>query len=104
MDMALGADDMLRLCGRLDVRTAADVRITLRNAIDSGTADVVLDLSDLQSVDSTGLGVLLEAHRRADRQGRRLRLHGVPPHLERLLRKTRLHRVFAWNSDACSAA
>ncbi len=104
MDMAWGADDALSLCGRLDVRSAPDVRIALRNAVDSGGSEVVVELSGLEALDSTGLGVLLEAHRRAVHQGRRLRLHGVPPHMERLLRLTRLHRVFDWDRAARSAA
>ncbi|MGP4089873.1 hypothetical protein ACTWQJ_36350, partial [Streptomyces sp. KR55] len=43
----------------------------------------------------TGLGVIMGAHRRAGRCGRRLVLRDVPPQMQRLLVATRLHRVLA---------
>ena len=64
--------------GRLDVRSAADARTVLHSAVDDGAGDLVLDLTDLDSWDATGLGVIMGAHRRAGRCGRRLVLRGVP--------------------------
>ncbi|MFI9270375.1 STAS domain-containing protein [Kitasatospora sp. NPDC052896] len=81
--------------GRLDVRTAADARARLHQAVDSGAGDLVLDLSGLESWDATGLGVIMGTHRRAGRLGRRLVLRDVPPQLQRLLVATRLHRILA---------
>ncbi|MEV5320761.1 STAS domain-containing protein [Streptomyces sp. NPDC052687] len=81
--------------GRLDVRTAADARAALHSAVDGGAGDFVLDLSALDSWDATGLGVIMGAHRRAGRCGRRLVLRGVPPQMQRLLVATRLHRILA---------
>ncbi|BBC32928.1 hypothetical protein SGFS_042220 [Streptomyces graminofaciens] len=81
--------------GRLDVRSAADARTVLHSAVDDGAGDLVLDLSELDSWDATGLGVIMGAHRRAGRCGRRLVLRGVPPQMQRLLVATRLHRILA---------
>ena len=53
--------------GRLDVRSAADARTVLHSAVDDGAGDLVLDLSELDSWDATGLGVIMGAHRRAGR-------------------------------------
>ncbi len=71
--------------GRLDVRSAADARTVLHSAVDDGVGDLVLDLSELDSWDATGLGVIMGAHRRAGRCGRRLVLRAVPPQMQRLL-------------------
>ena len=79
--------------GRLDVSTVADVRDLLHAAVDHGTGDLHCDLTDLELVDATGLGLLLGTHRRAGRAGRRLVLHAVPPRVHRLLLATRLDRV-----------
>ena len=79
--------------GRLDVRSAADARTVLHSAVDDGAGDLVLDLSELDSWDATGLGVIMGAHRRAGRCGRRLVLRAV--HMQRLLGATRLHRILA---------
>jgi anti-anti-sigma factor len=83
----------IRLCGRLDVTTVADVRSVLHSALDSGTGDFVVDVSGVDVLDATGIGVLVGAHRRAGRRGRRLVLTSLPPRLHRLLVVTRLHRV-----------
>jgi anti-anti-sigma factor len=79
--------------GRLDVSTVADVRELMHTAVDHGTGDLHCDLTDLELVDATGLGLLLGTHRRAGRAGRRLVLHAVPPRVHRLLLATRLDRV-----------
>lgn len=79
--------------GRLDVSTVADVREVLHAAVDHGAGDLHCDLTDLELVDATGLGLLLGTHRRAGRAGRRLVLHAVPPRVHRLLLATRLDRV-----------
>ena len=46
-----------------------------------------------QVLDAAGLGMLVAAHRRAGRSGRRLVLRSVPPPVGRVLAMTRLHRV-----------
>jgi anti-anti-sigma factor len=81
------------LDGRLDVTTAPDARLALHAAIDSGIGDLVVDLARLETLDASGLGVLVGAHRRAIRAGRSVSLRHVPPHVMRLLWVTRLQRV-----------
>jgi anti-anti-sigma factor len=83
----------LAISGRLGAATVADVRAALCEAVDSGVDDLLVDLHEVELVDATGLGVLVGAHRRADRLGRRLVLQRVPERIERLLLATRLHRV-----------
>jgi anti-anti-sigma factor len=87
------AGQRISLSGRVDVTTVADLRSVLHNAIDSGNGDLRVDVSSLELVDAAGLGVLLGAHRRAQRAGRALVLMGVSDDLARLLFKTRLYRV-----------
>lgn len=79
--------------GRLDVRNAVDVRAALHRAVDDGQGDLVLDLKGLDSWDATGLGVIVTAHHRAGRCGRRLVLRDVPPRMHRVLVAARLHRL-----------
>lgn len=94
---------LLLLAGRLDVTVAADVRLALARAVEEGDDDLVLDLSHLEQVDATGLGVLVGAHRNAGRAGRTLVLLDVPPQVERLLVVMRLHRVIRSARSARSA-
>jgi anti-anti-sigma factor len=83
----------IALSGRLDVHGAADVRLALAEQVDVGTGELVLELARLDAVDVTGLGLLVGAHRRADRAGRRLVLCDVQPAVGRMLLLTRLDRV-----------
>ncbi len=69
------------------------MRLALSEAVSEGAGALVLDVAGLDSVDATGLGVLVGAHRRAGRVGRALVLRDVPPGLARLLFLTRLDRV-----------
>ncbi|WP_211206444.1 STAS domain-containing protein [Demetria terragena] len=85
--------DIITVTGSLGVAAAADMRDLLNLTIDAGSGDVVLHLADAEVVDSTGLGLIIEAHRRAGRSGRRVIIADASPRLHRLLRRTRLHRV-----------
>ena len=83
----------LRLSGNLDVSTVTDVRLAVHAALDSGAGDLFVDLRDVEMLDATGLGMLVGAHRRAGRTGRRLVLRNLSPQLARLLRVSRLNRI-----------
>lgn len=86
--------------GRVDVRSAADLRLELHAVITCGAGDLFLHLGDVEIGDATGLGVLVESHRRARREGRRLVLAGITPRTARLLRAARLNRVFTLAAEA----
>jgi anti-anti-sigma factor len=92
----------IALEGRLDVHSVADVRATLHAAIDAGSGDLVVDVSGVELVDATGLGVLVGADRRAKQAGRRVVLRDAAPRLLRILRATRLHRVLTVETGAAA--
>ena len=102
VDVAAGHE--IALSGRLDVSAVADVRQALHDAIDQGSGDLVVDLSGVELVDATGLGVLLGADRRAKQAGRRIVLRAAAPRVRRILRVTRLHRVLTLDATPATAA
>jgi anti-anti-sigma factor len=87
------AGQVVRLRGRLDGSGTAAARDAIHAALCDGSGALVVDLSAVELIDATGLGVLVGAHRRASRLGRRLVLRNVPPRLARILLVTRLDRV-----------
>ena len=60
---------IVRLAGELDLYNAPVVRESLLAAIESEPDRLVIDLGDVTFVDSTALGVLLEARARLTRSG-----------------------------------
>lgn len=83
----------LHIVGPLNVHTVSEIRTALSRAIDGGIGDLMLHLGAADIGDATGLGVLIGAHHRAERAGRRLVLAEVSPRIDRLLRGSRLDRV-----------
>jgi len=82
------------LRGSLDIATSPSVRAALTDASD-GKQNVVVDLTQLEFLDSTGLGALIGAHRRATENGGSLRLVVREGPILRLLNITGLIRVLA---------
>jgi anti-sigma B factor antagonist len=83
----------LALSGRLDASNVGEARASLHQYIESTAEDVVVDLSRVDLIDVTGLGMLAGAHRRLERAGRQLILRGCADHVRRVLAVTRLARV-----------
>ena len=85
----------LVLTGRFDGRSTGMVRDALYTHIDeTADSDVVLDLSEVESIDSTALTLLGAASHHLERGGRHLVLRGCTPALRRVLTFTRLRRLF----------
>lgn len=61
----------LRLTGEIDAACATDLTEKL-DPLPAGEGDVILDLSAVGFIDSSGLRVLIDAHQRAEQLGRRV--------------------------------
>ena len=55
--------------GELDLYNADDVRAALNQAIDASPERIVVDMAEVDFVDSTALGVLIEARSKLGRAG-----------------------------------
>ncbi|HZV76505.1 MAG TPA: STAS domain-containing protein [Candidatus Babeliales bacterium] len=91
----LGGTLVFKLRGSLDLATAPTVRAALNEASEKGSHDLIVDLKQLDFLDSTGLGVLIGAYRRAVERGGKLRLVISDGPIARLLNVTGLMAVFA---------
>ncbi len=83
----------LVLSGDFDVRSTMEVRTAIYELLGGNDDDVVVDLTDVSSVDVTALKVLAVATREACRAGHHLVLRGAGPAVRRLLHMSRLIRV-----------
>jgi len=94
---------IFRLRGSLDIATSPSVRAALSEAADNGKHDIIVDLTELQFIDSTGLGALIGAHRRAVENKGRVCLVAREGVILRLLNITGLIRVFSVYPDRQAA-
>ena len=90
----LGDWHVLHVHGELDVETAPVLREACSDAVSDGHTSLILDLSDVPFIDSSGLSVLISAQRVVRLAEGRLRLATAAPPTLRLLRITRLDTAF----------
>ena len=92
--------------GEVDMATTPQLRDELLGLVDEGHRHLVLDVSGVPFLDSTGLGVLMELHRRLRDNDGAVALVGARPALVRLLTITNLSRalpVYRSVEDASAA-
>ncbi len=83
--------------GELDLATAPALEAALGRAFEeAGSGRVVLDLRELEFIDSSGLRTLLTARKRADEAGSEFSLVAGHRGLERTLEIAGVHKVFTW--------
>jgi anti-anti-sigma factor len=85
---------LVTVVGEIDLATAGELGDHLVAALHEAGPDVVLDLSQVTFMDSTGLKVLLAAHRRAQLAGGHLALAGAGRSVLKVLTITGLDRTF----------
>jgi anti-anti-sigma factor len=93
----------LLLSGDFDVRSTMEVRTAIHEALHTHTEDVVLDLTGVQTIDSTAARVLAYATLEAARSGHHLRVRGCGPAVRRMLHLTHLARFIEVDRAAASA-
>jgi len=72
--------------GEIDVATADTVSTAVSGALADGYARVLLDFSQVTFIDSTGLGMLVKAHREAVATGSRFCVIHPTPQTRKLIR------------------
>jgi anti-anti-sigma factor len=71
--------------GELDLATSPELEEELRKVWDAGNEQLVIDLRELEFMDSTGLSIIVKAHQRLSDEGRRLSLVRGSQQVQRLL-------------------
>ena len=71
--------------GELDLATSPELEDQLRRIWDTGSEQLVIDLRELEFMDSTGLSIIVKAHQRLSDEGRRLSLVRGSQQVQRLL-------------------
>jgi anti-anti-sigma factor len=98
MDLQVHADvrgdwAVVVVSGELDVETVRQLSDRLDEVITAAPSGVVMDFGKLSFIDSAGLSLVVDAHRRVEAAGGQLRLASVQPFVYKLFRVTQLTEV-----------
>ncbi|MBB5478884.1 STAS domain-containing protein [Micromonospora parathelypteridis] len=84
---------VVEVAGDLDMSTTPELRDQLRKLVESGAQVVVVDLTGVGFMDSSGLGVLVVAYKDLRERNGRLALAGVSEPVRTVLSITSVDRV-----------
>jgi anti-sigma B factor antagonist len=91
--LLVGGWTVLPISGEVDALTAPDLRRAIIDQLETTDA-LVIDLTAVTFLDSSGLSVLVETMKRLENVGGRLKLVITSPQVARVLRVTNLDHVF----------
>lgn len=89
-----GQQTHLYIAGELDALTAPDLRPTVDSIVDERCKSIVVDLSDLDLIDSSGVAVIVGLFKRAKSHGGRVEVRGAKDQPLAVLKLLRMDRVF----------
>lgn len=82
------------LCGELDEHSALHTRVTLDEAFASGSfKQIIIDLSELAFMDSTGIGVLIGRYKKMKLKNIPIFIANPSTHAEKIFKMTGLYDI-----------
>lgn len=95
---------ILDLHGKITIGEGTlEVRNTVRDLLEGGTKNILLNLGDVSYVDSSGIGELVSCYTSVSNQGGQLKLLHLTKRLQELLAITKLLTVFDTYNDESQA-
>jgi anti-sigma B factor antagonist len=95
---------VLDLSGRITLgEGSVQLRDAIRGLISKGTKNILLNLGDVNYIDSSGLGELVSAFTTAKNQQANVKLLNLTKKVHDLLQLTKLYTVFDISDDEASA-
>ncbi len=85
---------IVRLCeGRLDAALSVRFKEGMREIVDAGATDIVLDLGEVAFMDSSGLGAVVSVMKHIGRE-KTFRIAALTPAVDKVFKLTRMDSVF----------
>jgi anti-sigma B factor antagonist len=94
---------VLKLIGRLDSLTTKNFREKVKSLAQQRYVLLVLDMSEVDFMDSSGLGSLVAALRSVGHEGGNIKIADLQPRVRALFELTRLHQIFEIYEDIGNA-
>lgn len=75
------------------------LREAVQEALTAGATNILINLGDVSTIDSSGIGELVAAYTTVTNRGGKLSLYGIPPKVGDILQITQLVTVFDMFDD-----
>jgi anti-sigma B factor antagonist len=79
---------------RLDAHNSNDLKVKMQELFEQEKKNILVDLTDVRFIDSSGLGALVSGFKNAISHQGSLKLSSLQPQVKSMFELTRLHRVF----------
>ena len=86
---------VVRPAGDMVAATLPELRAKMREIVEEGVRELVIDLADVQMVDSSGIGLLISAHNSLRKAGGQLAVIHASADILELFRTMRIHQHFS---------
>lgn len=90
----------LKISGEIDLHASPELRQSLREFLAAKSPNLLLDMSDVDYIDSSGLAVLIEYMKESQPFGGKLGLFGLRDKVQSILRLVGLDRFFVIEETA----
>jgi anti-sigma B factor antagonist len=99
-----GADTaVLSLAGEIDVANVAQVRSAAVELLERGATSLIVDLSAIEYIDSSGMGMLVGLKKRLADSNGNITIVGVGGRVKRVFEVTGLERIFTLSGSVEAA-
>ena len=89
-----GDQTVLSIEGALDAVSAPDLRPTLDTLVNENRQQIIIDLSMLRLIDSSGVGAIVALYKRIHAKGGKVSVRGLKDQPLAIFKLLRLERVF----------
>ena len=98
-----GGVSVVGIKGRLTSFETKALREMIHGLLKDGHSNIVLNLTKLEYLDSSGIGELVRNYMTTIKRGGAMRVVGLAPRVEEILKVTQLYQVFPECPDEASA-
>jgi anti-sigma B factor antagonist len=84
----------IKIAGEIDISNARQFKSQLETLFEEKPRDIVIDLTDLSYIDSTGFGVIIGTYSSVKKHGLTVKLRNPKDNVRRLLTVSGLDKIF----------
>jgi anti-sigma B factor antagonist len=90
----IGNHVLVKLSGRLDITQSDEVESQLAKDVQSGEGDIIINLSSISYISSSGIRIFVGMVRELNKQGRKLKLCSITPPVKKVFDVVELLDLF----------